>query len=314
MTTALKGLILMVSLKKNEPALAGNTSTGMLKLLALAFMFIDHAGKMCFPLVPEMRILGRLAFPLYCWCLVVGACHTRSMPKYLLRLAVIGVVSQPVYMVALNHPWSVPNIFLTLLIGLMGIWGMQKKKWGSHIWGPVLALLAAHVLRCGSASYGWKGVLLMLLLYAVRDSRRGIAAMMIAFCLFWGSSSAAVTSIFGLPLSPITRSAVGSVISPFLRLQGLALLALPLIIWPDEVRLPVPSFLRSEGDERTHVTLRTRMPRVPMPKWLGYAIYPLHLALLIGLEHLMRLPVHWEQLSNAWGDLTGFVTQLLPML
>ncbi|MBQ3095263.1 MAG: fimbrial assembly protein, partial [Clostridia bacterium] len=50
--------------------IAGNTNTGLLKWLALIFMFLDHAGKMCFPGVPEMRILGRIAFPLYCWCLV----------------------------------------------------------------------------------------------------------------------------------------------------------------------------------------------------------------------------------------------------
>ena len=42
---------------------AGNTATCWLKLIALVFMFIDHAGKIFFPAVPEMRILGRIAFP-----------------------------------------------------------------------------------------------------------------------------------------------------------------------------------------------------------------------------------------------------------
>ena len=60
--------------------LSGNTNTGLLKVIALVFMFIDHAGKMCFPGMLEMRILGRIAFPLYCWCLVVGASHTHSFP------------------------------------------------------------------------------------------------------------------------------------------------------------------------------------------------------------------------------------------
>lgn len=109
-----------VTLRKPDE-LGGNTSTGLLKILALVFMFCDHAGKMCFPAVSELRLIGRLAFPLYCWCMVVGASRTRSMPKYMLRLALVGLVSQPVYMVALNHAWDVPNIFLTLLLGLGGI-------------------------------------------------------------------------------------------------------------------------------------------------------------------------------------------------
>jgi len=267
--------------------LGGCTSTGLLKLLALVFMFCDHAGKLCFPAVSELRVIGRLASPLYCWCMVVGANHTRSMPRYLLRLALVGLISQPVYMVALHHPADVPNIFLTLLLGLAGVWGIRERRWLSHLWAPVLALFAAQLLNCGEASYGWKGVLLIFLLWGVRDSRRGIAAVMAAFCLFWGSGSAGVTSFFGLSFLPLTRSAVGSVIAPWLKLQTLAILALPLMIWPDEIRLP-------------NRTLRTRMPRIPMPRWLGYAIYPLHLVLLIALEYAMGVTVHWEHLTNFW--------------
>lgn len=65
--------------------LAGNTATGALKLIALCFMMIDHMGKMLFPQVPEMRILGRIAFPLYAWCMVVGFHYTRNPWRYALR-------------------------------------------------------------------------------------------------------------------------------------------------------------------------------------------------------------------------------------
>ena len=104
---------------KSSRSIAGNPNTTLLKLIALVFMFIDHAGKMCFPSVPEMRMLGRLAFPIYCWCLVVGAAYTRSFPRYLGRIALIGLISQPLYMVALNHPLTDFNIFLTLFLALL---------------------------------------------------------------------------------------------------------------------------------------------------------------------------------------------------
>ena len=255
--------------------IAGNTNTGLLKWIALIFMFIDHAGKMCFPTLPEMRILGRIAFPLYCWCMVVGAANTRSFPKYLLRIALVGIVSQPLYMVALHHPWTKFNIFLTLFVALLGLWGLRAKKFLSHIWAPVLALILGHFL---SVDYGWKGILLMYLLWAVKDSRAGIAAVMLPFCLFWGSGSSAVYSLFGWNFAAFLRTPLGTLAAPFLKLQGLALLALPLMLW----NLP---------------------GRVRLPKWVGYAIYPAHLVLLIGLEYWMGVTIHWEHLVNAWQQL-----------
>lgn len=215
--------------------LAGNTATGWLKLIALAFMFCDHAGKMLFPGVMEMRILGRIAFPLYCWCMVVGSHHTHSMPKYLLRVVGVGVISQPLYMLALNHTWQEPNIFLTL----------------------ALALAAAAVLNC---DYGWKGVLLVLLLYGARHSRSALAAVMVAFCMYWGNGTLLVTDFFGIPLD-VVPAPFSQMTAPFMRIQALAILALPLML------IPFPK-------------------DVKLPTWLGYALYPAHLAALYALEQL----------------------------
>ena len=218
------------------------------------------------------RMLGRIAFPLYCWCMVVGICYTRSVPKYLGRLMLIGLVSQPIYMVALNHSWNQPNIFLTLLVALCGVWGLKAKKLLSHIWAPILALFAAQLLGC---DYGWRGVMLVMLLYGVRGSRAGIACVMIAFCLYWGGSSVGVTHLFGQDVTPLTSSAIGAVISPWLRLQTMAIWALPLML------LPISQ-------------------QVKMPRWVGYALYPLHLVVLIALEAALAQPIHTENLINAW--------------
>lgn len=234
-----------------------NTSTATLKLIALVFMFCDHAGKMLLPGVPEMRIIGRIAFPVYCWCLVVGAHHTRSFFKYALRIAVIGAISQPLYMAALNHTWREPNIFLTLLLGLCALWGLRERRFLSQVWAPAAALLLAVVLR---ADYGWKGVLLIIALWSVRHSRGGIAAVMTLMCLYWGAGSSSVTEFFGLPLRALTQQPWGTLLSPFLRTQALAILALPLML--------------------------VRIPNVKLPAWAGYAMYPGHLVLLWILEQI----------------------------
>ena len=244
---------------RREPA--GCTATGLLKLLALVFMFADHSGKMVFGNMTELRMLGRLAFPIYCWCLAVGAHYTRSFPKYLLRLLALYALSQPLYMVALNHSWAEPNIFLTLAVAVLGLWGLREQRYGSHIWAPLLALVLAELLDC---NYGWTGVLLVFLMYLLRDSRVGLGCMLLCFCMYWGSSSSTLHTVFGMDLSGLTELPFGDIFKPFVKLQTWALLSLPLILWrPPE-----------------------RLAKLRLPKWVGYGLYPAHLLLLLLLEGL----------------------------
>ena len=241
---------------------AGNTATGWLKVIALLFMFIDHAGKMLFGNMAELRILGRIAFPLYVWCMIVGFHYTRNVARYCLRVLAVGLVSQPLYILALNHTWKEPNIFLTLLLGLLALWGIRERKYYSHLWAPVLCIAAAGLLH---ADYGWRGVLLFILLYAAQDRRSAIAAVMVAFFLFWGSSYGVTQSLFGITLNlNLLPACLSQPIGAFLRLETYALLALPLML----IRFPSDLHL---------------------PRWAGYAIYPLHLILLYLLELLKPL-------------------------
>lgn len=251
--------------------IAGNTSTGILKLLALAFMMTDHMGKMLFPQEMGMRAIGRLAFPLYAWCIVVGFHYTRSVMKYSLRILITGMICQIPYLIALGHysgPLSAfsfkdyinsPNIFLTLFLGLVAVWGIRDGKSVMKALIPILALLLAEITKC---DYGWQGVLLIVLLYVSREKRVTLAAVMISFCLYWGSNSFAVTRLFGITINMKEwPRIISAFISPFMRLQAMAVFALPLIL----VRFK---------------------DRWKMPVWLSYILYPAHLIVLIILERI----------------------------
>lgn len=236
----------------------GNLSTGWLKLIAMVFMFCDHVGKMLLPHVPEMRIIGRIAFPIYCWCLVVGFHYTRRVWLYFLRLLVTGLISQPLYMAALIHGWREPNIMLTLAVALLGLWAIREKVFLSHLWGPLLALVAAELLGC---SYGWRGVMIVFLLYAAQENRWAVAGVMVAFCLFWGVNSSVITRFCGINLALVTRDRPWStLLSPWLKLQALAVLAVPFMV--------------------------IRFPKMRINKFASYAIYPGHLLILWLLELL----------------------------
>ena len=240
---------------------AGNTATAWLKIIALVFMFIDHAGKMLFPGIPELRMIGRIAFPIYVWCMIVGFHYTRSVPKYLLRVLIVGLASQPLYNISLNHTWNQPNVFLTLFLGLCALWGIREKKYLSHIWAPAAALILATLLN---ADYGWKGVLLFLLLYAVRDSRPGIAAVLSAYFLFYGSFFSVTKSFFGFSFDVNALDpSLSKPLSSLLRMETYGMLSMPFILF------------RFKKD-------------LKLPRWVGYALYPAHLLLLYGLEQIIR--------------------------
>ena len=234
----------------------GNTDTGLLKLLALVFMIIDHTGKMFFFNIPEMRILGRIAFPLYAWCLVVGSEYTRDVWRYALRIAVVGLIAQPFFMLGLNHTWVEPNIFLTLLLGLLGMIAIKEQKHWSHVWGPVLAVVLGSALK---PDYGAQGVFFILLLYATRKSRVALLAAFLSYTVIWSGGSPH-TSFFGWRLPIFDIPLLNDVISPFFRTQALCWMALPLILIPTNTRFR-------------------------LPKWLGYSAYPLHLAVIAAIIH-----------------------------
>ncbi|MBQ9262762.1 MAG: hypothetical protein IJ189_00960 [Clostridia bacterium] len=240
---------------------AGNENTGVLKVLAIVFMIIDHAGAVFFPQYRDMRLIGRIAFPLFCWCLVVGCCYTSNIWKYALRILVVGLISQPCFMLGLGHEWYQLNVFATLLLGVLAIAGIQKKWRGSHIWAPILAILAACAVQM---DYGWRGVALILMLYACREKKGAIAAVLTAFCLYWGYGTFKVTSFLGVPLitSISFLPQAGGIFMALTQVQFWAILALPLMLIPMK---------------RKSI----------LPKWIGYGAYPVHLLIFAAIKYWM---------------------------
>ncbi|MBR2924545.1 MAG: hypothetical protein IKC28_05915 [Clostridia bacterium] len=246
------------SLEKRRETLAGNLDTSLLKLLALIFMLIDHIGARVLTGVPELRMIGRMAFPLYAWCLVVGSVKTSNPARYILRMLVMAVISQPLYMMGLQHTYQELNILFTLTIALVAIWGIRQKFCLSQFWAPILCYVLLGFIQ---VDYGWKGLTFILVLYLARESRSGLIVAFLAYALYWGTSSSAVTEIFGWKLPFLRWEGIKQPLQAFFKLQGMVWLSLPLIA------IPMNSGFK-------------------MPKWLGYALYPMHLVLLIVLRLL----------------------------
>ena len=192
-----------------RPAIALNTDTGLLKLVAIVLMVVDHVGAHLMGNDVVMRTIGRLAFPIFAWCVVVGSEYTHDMKAYMKRMAMFYFVTQPCYVLSFGRAWSQHNIYLTLLLGLIAIWAIKDREY----WALPIVLLAAYYIK---PNYGMDGVYVIILLYLVRRSKLLAALLVTAFCFYWGRNSQTILTIGDWQL----------------HMQTVAALSLPLIILP----------------------------------------------------------------------------------
>ena len=131
-------------------------TTFQIKILAAVLMVCDHIGAVIFPKILILRFLGRLSFPLFAWLIGQGEKHTNNFKLYLLRLVILGVVSQPIYYLTFHS--SALNILATLAFGLLAI--RVTKVIGSNLFTFIFAVLA----QLANAEYGAYGVFVIILL------------------------------------------------------------------------------------------------------------------------------------------------------
>ena len=78
-----------VTEKKKWQVLDGTS----LKLIAMISMVFDHVGDNFFPEQLWMRVIGRIALPIFAFFVAECFCHTRDRKKYLLRMGVFACLS-----------------------------------------------------------------------------------------------------------------------------------------------------------------------------------------------------------------------------
>lgn len=180
--------------EKKRLGLSGST----LKFIAMITMLIDHIGAVVLlryilsiqgcvmdiayynrlvMLYRVMRGIGRIAFPIYCFLLVEGFLKTHNLKKYILRLGIFALLSEIPFDLCLTarvFSLSHQSVMLTLLIGVMTMWGVSVLERRVH---DRVALVCGSmaVIAAGAAAaellhtdYGYMGVACIMVLYALR--------------------------------------------------------------------------------------------------------------------------------------------------
>lgn len=193
-------------------------STFKLKLFACIFMLIDHIGAVLFPQYIFLRVIGRLAFPLFAYLIATGYKHTKNLKKYFIRLFCFALISQLPFEFAFNEHFSSElnlNIFFTLFLGLAAIYLYEKfnKKFFPVIFLGIIAQYAG-------TDYGLYGVFTIFFFYKYLDSFKNIVISQVIINIFY---------TILLILSIKSGYTVESIFSPILYIQNLSLLSLIFI-------------------------------------------------------------------------------------
>lgn len=202
------------------PRISGDT----LKITGTVTMLIDHIAaviilsalrgnlfsgeqyELWYSVYQIMRGIGRIAFPVFAFLLTEGFFHTGSKKRYLMQLGIFCLISELPYDLAFYGRiyWRKQNIYLTLFLGLLMIWMLEKVKeeiraveseQKEDVWwkAAVRALkgISAFLLVIGvfgfvaeklHSDYGMRGIALIFLFYAGRGN---LFSCVLGYLLYW---------------------------------------------------------------------------------------------------------------------------------
>lgn len=172
-----------------------------LKLIACITMLLDHIGAvivmawfenssgankgMLLDLYEMLRMIGRLAFPIYCFLLVEGSVHTCNPKRYGLRLLIAALLAEIPFDLAIEGriSWQHQSVMVTLLLGFLMLQALNRcDAFGWKILIIVPFALAAELLH---TDYGADGILVIALFALTRGNPLGeILQLFGLWCIF----------------------------------------------------------------------------------------------------------------------------------
>ena len=130
-------------------------TSASLQLIAIITMIIDHVGLFLCGNDLGMRLVGRLAMPLFCFMLAEGFLHTKGKRwKYFGRLAIFALISQLPFDLLSNSAASPIrlNVMFTLATGFAAMALIEYGKWA--VIGLPIFFIVAEYLHMDYGAYG----------------------------------------------------------------------------------------------------------------------------------------------------------------
>lgn len=241
----------------------GFLSNNALKIIAAIAMVCDHLGVLIFPNLIFLRIIGRLAFPIFAFLIAEGAKHTRNKLRHLIVFSSFAAVIQLCYFIF--KPSDEMNTLVTFTLSLLMIYALDALKAAIFASTPSKKLIFIRLLLFGGS------IALAFALDNLVDLDYGLSGALLPLfpSLFNAPKSESTPSIIKKADNLLVR--VGATALGIIALscdyggaQFYSLFAIPILLLYSEKR-----------------------GKLKM-KYFFYVFYPLHLVILYGIAILIR--------------------------
>ena len=105
---------------KMTPRLSSNA----LKLIALVSMTVDHIGLILFPQYRVLRIIGRIAFPIFAYMIAEGCRYTSNRIRYFLTIFLLGAAVQVFFWLIRRSVYQ--HVLITFSMSIVLIFSVQN--------------------------------------------------------------------------------------------------------------------------------------------------------------------------------------------
>lgn len=199
-----------------------------LKILACVSMLLDHIG--FFWNIHSLRVIGRIAFPIFVYMIYNGYRHTSNKGKYALRLAIFAVGTQIPFNLFVYGQlfYNNGNVFFTLLAALLCLWSVDAMlqhrllRWFSLL--PTLTACFLYYKEIIISDYGAVGILMILVFYFC--DREGVRWKLLTVIGFY--CAIYYTELVGILLAVVRNTSLPS-LGAWEQTQAYAGFALPFI-------------------------------------------------------------------------------------
>ncbi len=238
----------------------------MLKVIALVTMTIDHVGYFIFPEIRELRIIGRMAYPIFTYLFAISYRYTHNRNALLLRLTVFALVGHALIYLAGDTTFY--NILFLFILG-WGAYRIIDQDMGM-ITSSIAVLLLAWIAELIGIDYGAYGILTLVFFYIFHDSK---TKQFLAFGLL-----TIAYSFQGLAFNLLTQANYGQYLP---RIFGQGMYSLTQYfpqLFAILALIPLGLYVYKAPKNKTSIIYRTQL-------YFYYAYYPIHFAILAYLYY-----------------------------
>ncbi|MCL2377197.1 MAG: conjugal transfer protein TraX [Defluviitaleaceae bacterium] len=249
-----------------------------LKWIAIFGMVLSHMIYAWWDIMPmwlvyPLSFVGGFTFPIMAFFVAEGYRHTSNLGKYIFRLFIFGVIATPFHILVIGLPWL--NIMFAIILGLLVLMLYDKIKYRVLFW----LLYAILIIPLSTLFFEWYfiGITMVLMYHIIRNetARRIVPPIFAGVCwLVLGALSIVSFTAMGMtsPEVVVTEGLFRN--SGFLMNIYFMYALIPFGLGC----FLVAFFLKNYNGERGKKM-----------RWLFYAIYPLHFAVLAAIAFALGL-------------------------